>query len=142
MCGSAARRDPAAATSARATQEAQAYAEENGLFFMETSAKTASNVNGARAGRWGSHPPPKGAYGSLRRGAAARRLARRPATAHLAPHALLARHGARLSVATRLGGPAEMFYEIARKLPKSSPVAAPTNGIVLTDRVRARAPGL
>jgi methylase of polypeptide subunit release factors len=26
-------------------QEAQAYADENGLLFMETSAKTASNVN-------------------------------------------------------------------------------------------------
>ena len=26
-------------------QEAQAYAQENGLFFMETSAKTAANVN-------------------------------------------------------------------------------------------------
>lgn len=26
-------------------QEARVYAEENGLFFMETSAKTASNVN-------------------------------------------------------------------------------------------------
>lgn len=26
-------------------QEGQAYAEENGLFFMETSAKTAQNVN-------------------------------------------------------------------------------------------------
>lgn len=26
-------------------QEAQAYAQENGLFFMETSAKTALNVN-------------------------------------------------------------------------------------------------
>lgn len=26
-------------------QEARAYAEENGLFFMETSAKTAANVN-------------------------------------------------------------------------------------------------
>ena len=26
-------------------QEAQAYAEENGLLFMETSAKTAMNVN-------------------------------------------------------------------------------------------------
>lgn len=26
-------------------QEAQAYAQENGLFFMETSAKTATNVN-------------------------------------------------------------------------------------------------
>ncbi len=28
-------------------QEAQTYADENGLFFMETSAKTATNVNGA-----------------------------------------------------------------------------------------------
>jgi len=28
-------------------QEAQAYAEENNLYFMETSAKTAANVNGA-----------------------------------------------------------------------------------------------
>lgn len=26
-------------------QEAQQYAQENGLFFMETSAKTAANVN-------------------------------------------------------------------------------------------------
>jgi len=26
-------------------QEAQAYADDNGLLFMETSAKTASNVN-------------------------------------------------------------------------------------------------
>lgn len=26
-------------------QEAQAYADENGLLFMETSAKTANNVN-------------------------------------------------------------------------------------------------
>ena len=26
-------------------QEAQTYAQENGLFFMETSAKTAINVN-------------------------------------------------------------------------------------------------
>ncbi|AQK82546.1 Ras-related protein Rab5 [Zea mays] len=26
-------------------QEAKAYAQENGLFFMETSAKTATNVN-------------------------------------------------------------------------------------------------
>ena len=35
-------------------QEAQAYADENGLFFMETSAKTANNVNGARRAwaRW------------------------------------------------------------------------------------------
>ena len=33
--------------SCNATQEAQAYADENGLFFMETSAKTANNVNGA-----------------------------------------------------------------------------------------------
>lgn len=29
----------------RTLQEARAYAEENGLFFMETSAKTAANVN-------------------------------------------------------------------------------------------------
>ena len=28
------------------TEEAQAYSDENGLFFMETSAKTAVNVNG------------------------------------------------------------------------------------------------
>jgi len=28
-------------------QEAKAYAQENGLFFMETSAKTAINVNDA-----------------------------------------------------------------------------------------------
>lgn len=28
-----------------AMQEAQAYAEDNGLLFMETSAKTAMNVN-------------------------------------------------------------------------------------------------
>lgn len=27
------------------TEEAQAYADENGLLFMETSAKTAENVN-------------------------------------------------------------------------------------------------
>lgn len=27
------------------TEEAQAYATENGLFFLETSAKTAANVN-------------------------------------------------------------------------------------------------
>lgn len=27
------------------SQEAKVYAEENGLFFMETSAKTAANVN-------------------------------------------------------------------------------------------------
>lgn len=27
------------------TEEAQAYASENGLYFLETSAKTASNVN-------------------------------------------------------------------------------------------------
>jgi hypothetical protein len=33
-------------------QEAQAYADENGLFFLETSAKTASNVNGAAARAW------------------------------------------------------------------------------------------
>lgn len=28
-----------------ASQEAQVFAQENGLFFMETSAKTATNVN-------------------------------------------------------------------------------------------------
>lgn len=28
-----------------ALQEAQVFAQENGLFFMETSAKTATNVN-------------------------------------------------------------------------------------------------
>ncbi|CAN4080321.1 unnamed protein product [Withania somnifera] len=28
-----------------AAEEAQTYAQENGLFFMETSAKTAANVN-------------------------------------------------------------------------------------------------
>ena len=32
-------------------QEAQAYADENGLYFMETSAKSSSNVNGARLRR-------------------------------------------------------------------------------------------
>jgi GTPase SAR1 family protein len=31
-------------------EEAQAYADENGLFFMETSAKTATNVNGSHPG--------------------------------------------------------------------------------------------
>ena len=30
---------------ARAEQEAESYASDNGIFFMETSAKTASNVN-------------------------------------------------------------------------------------------------
>jgi len=54
-------------------EEAQAYADENGLFFMETSAKTAANVN-------------------------------------------------------------DLFYEIARKLPKAAPAAAPTGGVVLTDK--------
>ena len=34
-------------TAATPPKEAQAYADENGLFFMETSAKTANNVNGA-----------------------------------------------------------------------------------------------
>jgi len=51
-------------------EEAQAYADENGLFFMETSAKTAANVN-------------------------------------------------------------DLFYEIARKLPKANPAAAPPAGVVL-----------
>ncbi|EFJ06652.1 rab family GTPase [Selaginella moellendorffii] len=54
------------------TQEGQSYADENGLFFMETSAKTAENVN-------------------------------------------------------------ELFYEIARKLPKAQP-AQQNTGMVLTDR--------
>jgi small GTP-binding protein len=50
--------------------EARAYAEENGLFFMETSAKTAANVN-------------------------------------------------------------DLFYEIARKLPKAAPAQGPAPGVVL-----------
>lgn len=54
------------------SEEAQAYAEENGLFFMETSAKSAQNVN-------------------------------------------------------------ELFYEIARKLPKAQPVQSPS-GMLLSDR--------
>jgi hypothetical protein len=29
---------------------------------------------------------------------------------------------------------AELFYEIARKLPKSSPVTAPASGLVLIDK--------
>uniref|UniRef100_A0A0D6R1D2 Uncharacterized protein n=1 Tax=Araucaria cunninghamii TaxID=56994 RepID=A0A0D6R1D2_ARACU len=53
-------------------EEAETYAKENGLFFMETSAKTAQNVN-------------------------------------------------------------ELFYEIARRLPKARPVLQPT-GMVLSDR--------
>lgn len=52
--------------------EAQAYSDENGLFFMETSAKTATNVN-------------------------------------------------------------ELFYEIARKLPKAPPAPAPPGGIVINN---------
>lgn len=59
------------------SEEAQAYAEENGLFFMETSAKTAQNVN-------------------------------------------------------------ELFYEIARKLPKAQPVQPPS-GMLLSDRPTDRA---
>jgi len=53
-------------------EEAETYAKENGLFFMETSAKTAQNVN-------------------------------------------------------------ELFYEIARRLPKARPAQQPA-GMVLTDR--------
>ena len=33
---------------------------------------------------------------------------------------------------------AELFYEIARKLPKTSPVAAPASGLVLTDKAPAK----
>nr|ABK21222.1 unknown [Picea sitchensis]ABK25786.1 unknown [Picea sitchensis] len=58
-------------------EEAETYAKENGLFFMETSAKTAQNVN-------------------------------------------------------------ELFYEIARRLPKARPVQQPA-GMVLTDRPAERA---
>lgn len=53
-------------------EEAQAYAEENGLFYLETSAKSAQNVN-------------------------------------------------------------ELFYEIARKLPKAQPIQPPS-GMLLSDR--------
>eukprot|EP01018_Ginkgo_biloba_P029946 Gb_39564 [translate_table: standard] len=59
------------------SEEAKIYAQENGLFFMETSAKTAQNVN-------------------------------------------------------------ELFYEIARRLPKAQPVQRPA-GMVLTDRSSERA---
>lgn len=58
-------------------EEAKVYAQENGLFFMETSAKTAQNVN-------------------------------------------------------------ELFYEIARRLPKAEPVQHPA-GMVLADRSAERA---
>jgi small GTP-binding protein len=53
--------------------EAEAYAEENGLFFVETSAKTAANVN-------------------------------------------------------------DLFYEIARKLPRTAPPSTPAPGVVLDSR--------
>eukprot|EP00850_Spirogloea_muscicola_P009578 SM000054S18064 [mRNA] locus=s54:182038:184446:- [translate_table: standard] len=59
-------------------EEAQGYAEENGLFFMETSAKSSENVN-------------------------------------------------------------ELFYEIARKLPKVQPAQQPT-GMILNDRTSSRLP--
>ena len=57
--------------------EARAYAEENGLFFMETSAKTAANVN-------------------------------------------------------------DLFYEIARKLPRAAPAETPAPGVVLNARQTPR----
>jgi Ras-related protein Rab-5C len=60
------------------TEEAQAYSDENGLFFMETSAKTAVNVN-------------------------------------------------------------ELFYEIARKLPKAQPSAPGGGGIILNNNTQAPA---
>jgi len=58
-------------------EEAAAYAEENGLFFMETSAKTAANVN-------------------------------------------------------------DLFYEIARKLPKAAPPPGPAPGVVLNSQQAAK----
>lgn len=58
-------------------EEAAAYAEENGLFFMETSAKTAANVN-------------------------------------------------------------DLFYEIARKLPKAAPAPGPAPGVVLNSQQAAK----
>jgi len=62
-----------------AAEEAQAYADEHGLFFMETSAKTATNVN-------------------------------------------------------------ELFYEIARKLPKAQPAAPIPGGIILNNNQAPKAP--
>ena len=99
---------------------------------METSAKTASNVNGARE----RTAPRSSGHCTLRRDASrtvhsCRRSGGRPRP--------LLGWAPRLSVARRPRPPAaEMFYEIARKLPKSSPVTAPAAGIVLSDRVRAR----
>mmetsp|Transcript_35523 Transcript_35523/g.81303 ORF Transcript_35523/g.81303 Transcript_35523/m.81303 type:complete len:97 (+) Transcript_35523:513-803(+) len=37
--------DAFSATESACTQEAESYANDNGIFFMETSAKTAANVN-------------------------------------------------------------------------------------------------
>lgn len=99
-------------------QEAQSYAEENGLFFMETSAKTAGNVNGAL--RWEEKVL------SLFVAAAARICSKRCA------QKILIKVVANLC----LCAVSELFYEIARKLPKTPPAAAPTGGIVLTDKVR------
>ena len=60
---------------------------------METSAKTANNVNGAARVR----------QRNCASAGANRRLT-------------------------------ELFYEIARKLPKTAPVTAPASGLVLTDK--------
>lgn len=89
---------------------------------METSAKTAGNVNGEISSlrRRNSSPP------------SAQWPVRRPRLLQLSPE----RAVASLSFCFL----SELFYEIARKLPKTSPSAAPTGGIVLTDKVLHMAP--